>query len=350
MRSIDVSSHVNFDDHHVVKELIYKDKKVAGYIAIHSLINGRSVGGTRLTVYGSAELALSDALRLSRTMSMKCAIAGLEYGGAKGVLIADSIEKEKLLKSYTKDLNDLEGNFFTGEDVGISEADVQLMNLHSPYLIGKSSMAGDPSPFAAQSTYNAIKESAYCQFKKKNLNKVRIAVKGTGKVGHALCELLLKDGALLLIADVDDTAVLKTKRLSRLIQSTSSSQIHSADVDIFSPCALGNDITADNIDEIRAPLICGAANNQLENDQLAEELHERAITFVPDYLANAGGLINVVDELEQGGYTYARVLDRIERIKQKTRRVLIEAKKRHLPPVKIAKEIVDNFLDEHKEK
>lgn len=308
-----------YDNHKVIIEINEPDANLYGFVAIHNDNLGSAVGGTRMYPYKSKKAALSDVLKLSAAMSYKCAIAGMPHGGGKGVIIGDpkKDKTKKLLAAYARKIDELQGAFHTGEDVGITEEDVQYMLTISPYFIGKKGQAGDPSPYASLSTYVAMKAAVKRIFGSDRLSEKTVAVKGVGKVGMELVRLLNEENARLYIADVDEQAILQAKKVAPDAEIVSHETIHKMEVDIYSPCALGNEITSKNCDSIRAKIICGSANNQLSNPSVGKCLYDRGVVYVPDYVANAGGLINVADELDSGGYNNERVESRIRAI-QKT--------------------------------
>ncbi len=306
---------------------------LTGFIAIHNNNLGSAVGGTRMFPYASEESALADVMRLSEAMTYKCALAHVPHGGGKAVIIGDpKTQKTKaLLKAYASAIKQLKGRFHTGEDVGISESDVQYMLTDCPYFIGKKGLAGDPSPYAALSTYVAIKKSVEMVMHKNSLQGVRVAVKGVGKVGSSLVDLLVNDGAVVTIADVDREAVSQVSGKHPKVTVVSATKIGQSTVDVYAPCAMGNEFTIKNIGKVKAHIICGSANNQLASKEVGIALFDRGVVYIPDYVANAGGLINVVDELERDGYNHARVLKRIGRIEETVSTIITISNSKRLP-------------------
>lgn len=307
-----------YDGHKLVMELDDPKAGLYGFIAIHNDNLGGAVGGTRMYPYTSKRAALVDVLRLSKAMTYKCALAGMPHGGAKGVIIGDPKREknEDLLRAYAQKVGELKGAFHTGEDVGISEADVQFMLTVSPYFIGKRGLAGDPSPDAALSTFYAMKAATKRVFHKTKMKGLKIAIKGVGKVGSELARLVYKEGAAVYIADIDPHAIAHTKHLVSNATVVNVDQINEIEVDVYSPCALGSEFTKRNCNKVKAKIICGGANNQLINPSIGKCLYERGIVYVPDYVANSGGLINVADELDRGGYNRKRVLSRIKAVRK----------------------------------
>lgn len=295
-----------------------------GFVSIHNDNLGPAVGGTRMFPYKSEADALGDDLRLSEAMTYKCALAGVPYGGGKGVIIGNpkTDKTDELLISYAKVVNHLRGRFRTGEDVGISEENVQLMLDHSKYFIGKSSYAGDPSPFAGLSTYVSMKAAVLKILHKRSLNGIHVSVKGVGKVGTSLVDLLVENGAKVTIADIDPKAVKRLLKKYKNIQAVDYRDIFFEPADVYAPCAMGSEFNLQNAKKLKAGIICGGANNQLASREVGIMLKKLGIVYVPDYIANAGGLINVVDELERGGYKEKRVIRRIENIRKTVNKVL----------------------------
>jgi len=345
MEKLDFRKLIEFDNHKLVQFIFDKEAGLRGFIAIHNNDAGSiAVGGTRMLPYMSEKDALVDVLRLSRAMTYKCAIVRLPYGGAKGVIIGNP-QKDKtieLLRAYAKQVDSLRGRFRTGEDVGITQDDVNTMLEVSDYFIGKPNLAGDPSPYAALSCFYSIQAAIPFCFKKKSLKGLKVAVKGVGKVGKALSMLLSKAGALVYVSDIDKVALSEIKKKIPQIKIIDNKKIRILPVDIYSPCALGNEFSLKNITDIKAKIICGAANNQLVDDEVGSWLFDKGIIYVPDYLANSGGLINVADELEEGGYNRKRVLKRIDTLRSIVKGVLVLSRQKNQPYHRTADQIAED--------
>jgi leucine dehydrogenase len=296
--------------------------------------------------YSNNEAALFDVLRLSRAMSYKCAIAGVKAGGGKAVIIGDpkKIKNEALLRSYAEEIKNIQGRFYTGEDVGITESDVQYMLKISPFFIGKSSLAGDPSPYASMSVYFSMQAAANFVWGNNSLKNKKIAIKGVGKVGGGLLDYLVKENADIIISDIDDTRLKEIQSKFPKINICNPQEIHKSQVDIYSPCAMGSEFTEKNMNEIKAKIICGGANNQLLNEDVGDWFFSHNIIYIPDYVSNGGGLINVVDELEQGGYSKNRVIQRIKRTSELVDRILNISKKEGKSPNRIANMMAENIF------
>ncbi|MEJ0021837.1 MAG: Glu/Leu/Phe/Val dehydrogenase dimerization domain-containing protein [Candidatus Doudnabacteria bacterium] len=313
-----------------------KSSKLKGFIVIYNDNLGPALGGTRIVDYKSTKEALIDAKRLARAMTYKSAVAGLPFGGGKGVIVKQpGMSKKETLKEYALQVHKLKGKFHTGEDVGLNEADVQYMLKFSPYFVGKTGMAGDPSQFAALSAFKTLKIALKFLYKSDKIAGRTFAVKGVGNTGSSLTKLLSKAGGKVFVFDPD------IKKVKKLVRSTKNvfaakDDIAELKVDVFCPCALGNDITKKNVNKIQAKIICGTANNQLESPEIADILFKRGILKVPDYIANAGGVIDVADELLPGGYDKKRVLRKIDSMKKILLFVLNQSKKTKKSPIRIS--------------
>lgn len=327
-----------------------KDSKLKGFIVINNTNLGPAQGGTRIASYPTTKDALTDALKLAEAMTYKCAIVGLAFGGGKGVIVKQpGMTKKEILKEYALQVNKLKGKFYTGEDVGMEEADVQYMMKFGPYFNGKTGLAGDPSYFAALSVFHAIKKSLDFVFHSEKINGRSFAIKGVGKTGTFLAKFLSKEGGKVYVYDIDESKTNKLIKENKNILA-GDKDISEMDVDIFCPCALGNDITSKNVNRIRAKIVCGTANNQLETIEVGDRLFERGILHVPDYVANAGGLINVSDELMPGGYNRKRVLKKIDNLKNILESILRKSKRDKISPIRVANRYAESIFLKKKEK
>lgn len=347
----DLRKFKEFDDHKLVIKTEDKKAGLRGFIAIHNDNLGLpAVGGTRMFPYSSEKVALKDVLKLSRAMTYKCAMARVPHGGAKGVIIGDpkKDKTEKLLEVYAKQVNALGGKFYTGEDVGLTENDIALMLKYSSFFNGSPALAGDPSPYAALSTFYSIQSAVSFVNNNKSLYGLKVAIKGVGKVGKALAKLLYDSGAIIYIADIDKIALIETKKIISNVKIVDTQEINSLNVDVYAPCALGNEFSMKNASKIKAKIICGGANNQLADDEIGDWFFNNDITYIPDYVANAGGLINVVDELEKGGYNKQRVLGRIAQVKDTVNKILTLSRQNNKSPHRIADEIAEGYFNSSK--
>ncbi len=346
--SIEIHPIKGYEEYEGVYEIFDDASGLHAFVAVHSTRGGGAVGGTRMHSYPTREEALHDVLRLARSMTFKCVGAGVKYGGGKAVIIGDpDLEKnEALLRSYAESLDGLGLPFYTGEDVGISEEDVQFMFNVSDHFIGRSDQAGDPSPYAAVSTFNAIEVAVASVFSCDNLVGRTVAIKGIGKVGSELALMLSRAGADVMVADIRPDAVSSLMSNNSSIREISTDEILSVEVDIYSPCAMGSEFTAQNYDLVNAKIICGAANNQLHTPDIGDRLFEKGVSYIVDYLANGGGLINVVDELEPGGYSSERVRQRLTDLRLTIVNLLKEASEIDQPMHRVSDERILRILDE----
>jgi leucine dehydrogenase len=282
-------------------------------IAIHSTALGPALGGTRFYDYKNETDALVDVLRLSKGMTYKAAAAGLDLGGGKAVIIGDPtrIKSEELLRAYGRFVETLGGRYITAEDVGTALEDMDIVRRESRWVTGCSHTyggSGDPSPVTAYGVLQGIKACALEVFGDANLKDRTVALQGVGKVGHALCGYLTEEGAKVTIGDINVDNLARAVR-DHGVETAPLADIHKLETDIFAPCALGGIINDDTISELRCKIIAGAANNQLAREEHGEKLRDLGILYAPDFVINAGGLINVEDELR--GYDRERALSKV---------------------------------------
>lgn len=337
-----------FDNHQFVGFIGDEMSGLCGFIAIHrGGLKNPSFGATRIWKYLTEEEALQDALKLSKTMSYKSAMAGLKYGGAKGVIIAnfpDTQSKRKVLKTYAQKINYLSGHFITGADVGITEKEVNLMRRVSPYVVG---IKVDPVKFTVIGLFNSLRVCLKEVFGNEDIQNRSFSIQGLGKVGLGLLEKIAKDAARIIVCDIDPEKAKVAKRKFPKIMVVDPSEIDKQKVDVFSPCALSNCINHKNISLLDCKIIVGGANCQLENNQIGEILYKLGILYAPDYIVNAGGLISVVDEFENNDYREKRIILKVENIKN-TLSGIFELSKRkrqatNLVADEMAKKILDKF-------
>ncbi len=336
-----------FDDHELVAFIQDKATGLKAFIAIHDTALGPAAGGTRFWKYSSEREALKDVLNLSRAMTYKCALAGVPFGGGKAV-IYEGQKTPALIRAYARLLKFFEKKFYTGEDVGISEKDVQEILKINKYVIGGPKASGDPSPWAALGVFYSMQAGLRFKNGSEDIRNRKFAVKGLGKVGLELCRLISLKGGKLYGADIDLLAIKKAKKLCPGITIISPLQIHALKVDVFSPCAMGADLNKKTIPELKCDLVCGGANNQLATKEDGKRLFRRNILYVPDYLANGGGLMNVVDELSPGGYNQNRVKNKIANIKRTVSLVLKRSAESNRPPGEIADELAESYFTKDK--
>jgi leucine dehydrogenase len=291
-------------------------------IAIHDTTLGPALGGTRLWNYNSHEDAIIDALRLSRGMTYKAAISGLNLGGGKAVIVGDAatIKSEGLWRRYGKFVNSLNGKYFTAEDVNTSARDMEYVSLETDFVTGVPEYmggSGDPSPFTAYGVFVGMKASAKKLWGNDSLAGKKVLVQGVGSVGQYLVGHLTQEGAHVYIADINKEKLKQTVDKFRNAEVVDGNGIFDLQMDIYAPCALGATVNNDSISKMKCPIIAGAANNQLADENVhGPMLIEKGILYAPDFLINAGGLINVSAELD--GYNRERVMSNVEKIYDRT--------------------------------
>jgi leucine dehydrogenase len=287
-------------------------------IGIHNTVLGPALGGTRMWNYATEQEALTDVLRLSRGMTFKAAISGLNLGGGKAVIIGDAKTQktEAFLRRFGKFINSLSGKYITAEDVNMKTADMEYIAMETRYVTGlPESMGGggDPSPVTAYGTYLGIKASAKKVFGTDNLNGRKVAVQGVGQVGMHLVEYLVKENAQVWITDISEEKVRDVANRFK-VTAVAQDAIYDLDADIYAPCALGATLNDHTIPRLKCSIVAGAANNQLKDEiRHGYMLQDRGITYAPDFLINAGGLINVYNEY-LGNYNRKRVFEQAEKI------------------------------------
>ncbi|MGL3823184.1 Leu/Phe/Val dehydrogenase [Sphingopyxis sp. R3-92] len=317
-----------------------------GIIAIHSTALGPGAGGCRLWNYADRDAALADAVRLAEGMSYKNALAGLPLGGAKAVLrrpVGD-FDRAALFQAFGRAVEELGGRYVTAEDVGTSVADMQEVASTTRHVAGlppaEGRAGGDPSPWTARGVFDAMQAAAAFAFDR-DLSGLTVAVQGTGNVGSDLCRRLADAGALLIIADPNPD------RRDRLAHILDARVVHVDDIagveaDIFAPCALGGALDQDNVGRLKAKLVCGAANNQLASPEIAALLVQRGITYAPDYVVNAGGIISV--SAEYLGEDESDVAERVAGIAPRVTAILERAAREKRSPAVIADELAEQVI------
>jgi leucine dehydrogenase len=284
-----------------------------GIIAIHSTTLGPALGGTRFWQYATDEEAIVDALRLARGMTYKNAVAGLNLGGGKSVLIGDNrtANREMIFRAHGRFVESLGGRYITAEDVGTSTADMDFVHMETDYVTGLAGRSGDPSPVTAHGVFRAIQAAAKWCWSSDALQGKMVSVQGCGHVGYHLAKELHQSGAKLTVTDIDP------ERVKRVVSEfgavpVAPDDIYKVRADVFAPCALGAVINDKTIPQLRVEIVAGAANNQLQDERHGDELHRRNVLYAPDYVANAGGVINVYSEL--AGWSSARAFRKADEI------------------------------------
>jgi leucine dehydrogenase len=317
------------------EQLVVCHDKSSGYrgiIAIHDTTLGPALGGTRFWHYDNDDAAIVDALRLSRGMTYKNALAGLNLGGGKAVIIGNNRNpsREMIFRAHGRFVDSLGGRYVTAEDVGTSTADMDFVHMETDCVAGLAGRSGDPSPVTAHGVFRAIQACAKHRWGSETLNGRSVAIQGCGSVGSYLASALHGAGATLVVSDIDPL------RVQRVVDATagaarvaSPETIHCQPVDIFAPCALGGGLSAATIPTLHCEVVAGAANNQLLTTEDGEAIEARGILYAPDYVANAGGVINVYGEL--AGWDRARSLRKADEIFDTVLGVFAIAKEHSIP-------------------
>jgi leucine dehydrogenase len=334
-----VFDHPDYDAHEHVAFAHDHRTGMRALIAVHDTSLGPGAGGVRMRPYASMVEALTDVLRLSRGMSYKNALAGLKLGGGKSVLIGNphTDKSPELMRALGRAIQGLSGRYLAAEDVGMTLADMEEIALETSHVFGrdpKAGFGGEPSPMTALGVLLSIKLTARRALGREDLNGVAVAVQGAGAVGADLAHRLAQAGAHVLVADVNE-ARAQAVALACGGKVVSTDLVLSADVDILAPCALGAILNDDTIPTIRAKVVCGAANNQLALPRHGRALAERGILYAPDYVVNAGGIINVAYEVG-GNYDASAVEAHVARIPQTLEQVFEEAASEKLTPDVVA--------------
>lgn len=311
-----------------------------GIIAIHSTTLGPALGGTRFWKYASDEEAIIDALRLSRGMTYKNAVAGLNLGGGKSVIIGDNKTKnrEMIFRAHGRFVESLGGRYVTAEDVGTSPADMDFVQMETDYVAGLAGRSGDPSPVTAHGVFRAIEASAKFRWGSDDLTGKTVSLQGCGHVGYYLAKELSEAGAKLIVTDID------AERVKRVVGECGATavkpdEIYGVKADIFAPCALGAIINDTTIPQLKVEVVAGGANNQLAEPRHGDVLEEKGLLYAPDYVANAGGVINVYSEL--AGWDSSRSLRKADEIYDTVLGVFEIAKKDGLPTYQAADRLAE---------
>ena len=299
-KNFNLSDKIFKQDHEQIVYCSDDNLGLKAIIGIHDTTLGPSIGGTRMWNYSTEEAGLKDVLRLSKAMSLKSSLAGLNAGGGKAVIIGDlKLKNKNFIKKYASFINDLNGKYWTAQDVNISSEDMVWMKDVTPFVVGmpeEKGGLGDSSRPTAYGVYLGMKAASKFVYGNDSLEGKKIALQGIGKVGAKLIEYLVKEKAELYVNDINHENLKKiTEKYN--VKPFENSELYSMDLDIFSPCALGGILNSESIKKLKCKIVAGAANNQLENDKIHDiALKERNIVYVPDFLINAGGVISVYHE------------------------------------------------------
>ncbi len=330
-------------DHEQVSVYYDPSTDYRGIIAIHSTVLGPALGGTRFWHYESDAEALIDSLRLARGMTYKAAVAGLNLGGGKSVIIGDNrtTRREALFRAHGRHVESLKGRYITAEDVGTSTADMEYIKAETNYVTGLIGKSGDPSPVTAYGVYRGIKACARYRYGSDGLSGKHVALQGCGSVGYHLAKLLYAEGASITCTDIDP------QRVKRVVeecgaQAVATNDIYDVRADVFAPCALGAVINDTTLSRLRVEIVAGAANNQLAEDRHGDLLEQRQITYAPDYVINGGGLINVNAELH--GWAPERARSKAGEIYDTILRVFEIAREEGIPSYRAADRLAEQRI------
>ena len=296
-----VFEHKSFDDHEKVLFATDAATGLKAILAVHSTARGPAVGGCRMWTYDTSNDALNDVLRLSEGMSYKNIMADLPIGGGKSVIMrpAGEFDRAALFEAFGRALESLNGQYISAEDVGVSPDDMVNARRATRHVVGLPEGTGDPSPTTAKGVFLGIQAAVERGLGKADMAGVKVAVQGaTGHVGAYLVRHLAEAGAELFLADINEAALKTLAKETGAAIVEDPNAVYDVDADVFTPCALGSVINADTIDRLRVKIVAGAANNQLETREMGAELQKRGILYAPDYVINAGGIINVMGELD----------------------------------------------------
>lgn len=348
--TIAASSAVWRSDHEQVVVCHDRATGLRAIIAVHSTALGPALGGTRFFPYDSMDDALRDVLALSRGMTYKNALAGLDHGGGKAVIVGDprTDKSEALLRAYGRFVQSLAGRYVTACDVGTYVADMDVVARETEFATGRSEVdggAGDSSVLTAFGVFQGMRAAATHRWGGPSLSGRRVGVAGVGKVGKHLTDLLLVDGAEVVVTDVDAAAVQAVRGKHPEVEAVAGTeQLAREDLDVYAPCALGGALDDETAQALKATVVCGAANNQLAHAGIEDVLAGRGVLYCPDYLVNSGGVIQVADELK--GFSFDRAHAKAARVYDATLGVLTEAADRGVTPTAAADALAERRMAE----
>lgn len=317
-------------------------------IAIHNTVLGPSLGGTRMWNYNNEMEALNDVLRLSRGMTYKSSVAGLNLGGGKAVIIGDAkkVKNEALLRRFGKFVDSLGGKYITAEDVAMSSRDMEIIHMETQHVSGlpeNMGGSGDPSPVTAYGVYVSMKASAKETWGSDSLSGKKVLVQGIGHVGENVVSHLTKEGAKVYVNDISEERVKDAVNKYKA-EAVAADKMFDLDIDIYAPCALGATVNDDTLGRLKCKVICGAANNQLADEKRhGEAVGKKGMLYAPDFVVNAGGIINVYYELE--GYNRERAMSHAEKIYDNTWNVIQTAKKEGIPTYMAANVLAEKRIE-----
>ena len=324
-----------------------KDAGLKAIIAIHNSVLGPALGGLRMWPYKSEAEAVNDVLRLSRGMTYKAAVAGLNLGGGKAVIIGDPAKdkSEALFRAFGRFVNSLNGRYITAEDVGIDVNDMEYVYRETEYVTGVHQVhggSGDPSPFTAYGTLQGLMAALQVKYGNEEVGNYSFAVQGVGHVGMEYVKLLRERGAKVFVTDINNELVQRAVD-DYGAEAVACEQIYDVDADVYSPCALGGTINENTLERLKCQVICGAANNQLATNEIGDEVQRRGILYAPDYAVNAGGLMNV--SLEIDGYNRERAMRMLRTIHTNLARIFEISKRDSIPTYMAADRMAEERIN-----
>jgi leucine dehydrogenase len=336
---------VDFDNHEQVVFCSDEQTGLKAIIAVHSTVLGPAAGGCRFWDYASDEAAITDVLRLSKGMTYKNAMAGLKLGGGKAVIIGNpkELKSTELFQAFGRAVENVGGKYYTAEDVNITTADMAIVNGVTEFVAGLDGKSGNPAPFTALGTFLGIKAAVKFKLGKEELTDIKVAIQGLGSVGYDLCRKLHAAGAKLVVTDINQEALDKAKAEFGA-EVVGLDDIYGQDVDVFSPCALGASINDDSIPQLKASIIAGCANNQLASAKHDQILKDANILYVPDYVINAGGIINVSLEIYPEPYCAEEATRLVEKIYHTLMTVFEKAQAQDKPTGQVADEMAREII------
>lgn len=338
---------ISTTDHEEVVFCQNQDAGLKAIIAIHNTVLGPALGGLRMWPYKTEQEAVNDVLRLSRGMTYKNAVAGLNLGGGKSVIIGDpgKDKSEALFRAFGRFINSLDGRYITAEDVGIDVNDMEYVFRETASVTGVHQIhggSGNPSPFTAFGALQGLMATLQYKYGNEEVGDYTYAVQGAGHVGAELIKLLREQGAKVFVTDIDTDAVQRC--VDELgCEAVGTDEIYDVDCDVFSPCALGGTVNEDTIDRLKAKVICGSANNQLSTDEIGDELSRRGVLYAPDYAVNSGGVMNV--SLEIDGYNRERAMRMMRTIYYNLSRIYEIAERDGIPTYKAADRMAEERIN-----
>lgn len=340
-----ISDELNVDGYERVVTAADADAGYRAVVAVHSTVLGPALGGARLWNYESETAARTDALRLARGMTYKNALAGLPFGGGKSVIIGDGkrIDREKVFRAHGRLVEMFGGAYITAEDVGTSPADMEFVRLETRHVGGLAGRSGDPSPVTAHGVFRAILAAAKFRWGSTDLATRTVALQGCGHVGHHLAHELMEAGAQLIVTDVDEE---KARRVAADLGASYvwPEEIYDARASIFAPCALGGVLNDETIPRLSSEIVAGAANNQLLEARHADLLAARGILYAPDYVANAGGVINGTIELL--GWERERARRKVQAIYDTLLEIFAASEANGITPARAADRLAESLIEE----